>query len=274
MNNILSEIKKNGATFTPSRLADYLSKKILSTIDPSLSSFTVLDPACGDGSLLSSICKLGGAKITSLIGYDTNKEYLKDARLSMQTIDSENKCNFLCKDFLTVCPNVANLYLDNIKNEFADIVIANPPYVRTQVLGTTKAKQLARDFNLTGRVDLYYPFFMAMTNALKKGGILGVITSNRYLSTKSGSDIRKYLLDNYEIIEIIDLGDTKLFDAAVLPAIFIGKKKETRSLTPKVGKYMSIYETDKGDKSKIESSLNDIYNCLLYTSDAADESLV
>ena len=60
---------------------------------------------------------------------------------------------------------------------------------------------------------------MAMTNALKKGGILGVITSNRYISTKSGSDIRKYLLDNYEIIEIIDLGDTKLFDAAVLPAI-------------------------------------------------------
>lgn len=48
--------------------------------------------------------------------------------------------------------------MDNIKNEFADIVIANPPYVRTQVLGTAKAKQLARDFNLTGRVDLYYPF--------------------------------------------------------------------------------------------------------------------
>lgn len=262
MNDILSEIKKNGATFTPNRLADYLSKKILSTIDPSLSSFTVLDPACGDGSLLSAICKLGGAKITSLIGYDTNEEYLKDARLSMQTIDFENKSNFICKDFLTVYPNVTNLYMDNIKNEFADIVIANPPYVRTQVLGTTKAKQLARDFNLTGRVDLYYPFFMAMTNALKKGGILGVITSNRYISTKSGSDIRKYLLDNYEIIEIIDLGDTKLFDAAVLPAIFIGKKKETRTLTPKVGKYMSIYETDKGDKNKIESSLNDIYNVL------------
>ena len=52
-----------------------------------------------------------------------------------------------------------------------------------------------------------------------------MITSNRYISTKSGGDIRKFLLDNYDIIEIIDLGDTKLFNAAVLPAIFIGKKK-------------------------------------------------
>jgi hypothetical protein len=46
------------------------------------------------------------------------------------------------------------------------------------------------------------------------------------LSTKSGESVRKFLNENYEILEIIDLGDTKLFDAAVLPAIFIGRKKE------------------------------------------------
>jgi adenine-specific DNA-methyltransferase len=111
----------------------------------------------------------------------------------------------------------------------ADIIIANPPYVRTQILGSQKSQELAKKFNLKGRVDLYYPFLISMTESLKEGGILGVITSNRYLSTKGGESIRKYLVDNYEILEVIDLGDTKLFDAAVLPAIFIGRKRRVGS---------------------------------------------
>lgn len=262
MNKALKEIKKSGATFTPNGLADFLSEKLLSIVSTSATSLTVLDPACGDGSLLSAIYKLGSDKIASLIGYDTNKKYLKDAQLSIQRLNPKIDSNFLCEDFLSACPSVVNLYTENWCREFADIVIANPPYVRTQVLGAARAKQLSRDFNLTGRVDLYYPFLMAMTNALKKGGILGVITSNRYISTKSGSDIRKYFLDNYDIIEIIDLGDTKLFDAAVLPAIFIGKKKESKTPKPNVGKYVSIYEADKDDKSEASCSFCNIYDVL------------
>lgn len=97
--------------------------------------------------------------------------------------------------------------------------------MRTQNLGSEKSKKIAKNFNLTGKVDLYYPFLIGMTNVLKKGGVLGVITSNRYLTTKSGADIRKFLLDNYDILEVIDLRDSQLFDAAVLPAILIGRKK-------------------------------------------------
>ncbi len=77
-----------------------------------------------------------------------------------------------------------------------------------------------------------------------------MITSNRYISTKSGGDIRKFLLDNYDIIEIIDLGDTKLFNAAVLPAIFIGKKKLHKNFSSKVGKYTSIYEAEETHKNE------------------------
>ena len=85
---------------------------------------------------------------------------------------------------------------------------------------------VAKKYNLKGRVDLYYPFLIAMTHALKENGIVGVITSNRFLFTKSGNSVRKFLFENYDILEVIDLGDTKLFDAAVLPAIFIGRKKK------------------------------------------------
>ncbi len=92
-----------------------------------------------------------------------------------------------------------DLFSQKIESEYADIVIANPPYVHTQILGSEKAQKIAKRFNLKGRVDLYYPFLIAMTNVLKKGGLLGVITSNRYLFTKSGETIRKFLLENYEL---------------------------------------------------------------------------
>ena len=192
--------------------------------------------------LLSSFLKKSGVASSNLIGYDTDENYLSLAKELIFSISNTNDSIFLNDDFLTICPNNDDLFNEKIRRSFADIIIANPPYVRTQVLGAEKAQQLARDFNLSGRVDLYYPFFMAMTNALKVGGILGVITSNRYICTKSGADIRKYLLENYNVLEVIDLGDTKLFDAAVLPAIFIGTKKSPKETTNSVSKYSSIYE--------------------------------
>ena len=67
------------------------------------------------------------------------------------------------------------------------MVIANPPYVRTQVMGAKKAQALARQFGLTGRVDLSYAFAMGMTAVLKPNGVLGLLTSNRFLTIKSGA---------------------------------------------------------------------------------------
>ncbi len=140
----------------------------------------------------------------------------------------------------------------NSVNNYADVVIANPPYVRTQILGSEKAQELAKKFNLKGRVDLYYPFLIAMTESLKEGGILGVITSNRYLSTKGGESIRKYLVNNYNVIELIDLGDTKLFDVAVLPAIFIGRKSKAPDSSN--SRFSKIYEELNGYKGDLKSA--------------------
>lgn len=250
--------KKTGATFTPELLANFLADKLLHYYKHLSYASCVLDPACGDGALLAALYKKGKVSSSNIIGYDTNNTYLSVAKQCIAEISRNNDSKFYNEDFLAVCPNNQDLFSTNIKREFADLIIANPPYVRTQVLGAKKAQQLAKDFNLTGRVDLYYPFFMAMTNALKFGGVLGVITSNRYICTKSGSDIRKYLLENYHVLEVIDLGDTKLFDAAVLPAIFIGIKKKPSEKSEVTPKYTSIYETAPTDNAKLAKSIFEV----------------
>ena len=275
MNELEKQIKHTGATFTPKKLADFLAKKIFKYLEPTNYPTSVLDPSCGDGELLIAMAELLNHNNINfdLTGCDSNEEYLKDSQQRLlkfspsnvklnhvdflESIDINNTQNQMPIGFFdAVNPTTEKL------NNSSDLIIANPPYVRTQILGADRAQNIAKKFNLKGRIDLYYPFLMGMTECLKESGILGVITSNRYLSTKGGESIRQYLVDNYEILEIIDLGDTKLFDAAVLPAIFIGRKKSNVSSgVLKEGKFTKVYEELNGLAST--QSATDIYDLLL-----------
>lgn len=261
-------IKNSGATFTPPLLADFLADKLISHLEMSESQrISILDPACGEGELLLSIAnkvKTLGIDQLQIRGYDTNTEYLDVAKSNLSEI--KGICvNFLQQDFLEsegTIVEMSDLFHQSKVSELADIIIANPPYVRTQILGAKKAQELAKRFNLTGRVDLYYPFLIAMTNVLKEGGLIGVITSNRYLFTKSGESIRKFLLDNYEILEVIDLGDTKLFEAAVLPAIFIGRKNSGRKKISNPSLFAKIYEEPERNGVKNFVNSNTLFGIL------------
>lgn len=260
----VSLIKETGATFTPEGLADFLSGRILSY--SSVKSPLIVDPACGDGALLLSIGKQleSRSEKSKLLGFDTNSDYLSSASESLRQ-NLKSPYELKNEDFLEsidICAEQQSLLFsgnDVEFNNFADVVIANPPYVRTQVLGATKAQLLAKKYGLKGRVDLYYPFLIAMTHALKENGVLGVITSNRYLFTKSGDSVRKFLYENFEVLEVIDLGDTKLFDAAVLPAIFIGRKKKKAQNT--TANFLKIYEELNGYNGELIPS-TDVFDVL------------
>jgi len=265
MKKEIDHIKQTGATFTPKGLAMFLAQKLYSY--QSGDNLKVLDPACGDGALLmamSEVLKKNNRNF-ELHGFDSNNEYLSIGKENLLINNHIKNANLTLADFLEVVV-VKEKQLSLFENDsssvngFADLIIANPPYVRTQILGANQSQLLSKKFGLKGRVDLYYPFLIAMTHALKENGIIGAITSNRYLSTKSGENIRKFLSDNYQVLEVIDLGDTKLFDAAVLPAIFIGRKKSNIDNT--TSKFSKIYEELNGYNGKLipENSVFDVLN--------------
>jgi len=102
-----------------------------------------------------------------------------------------------------------------------DLLIANPPYIRTQVLGADQAQLLSKSFGLKGRIDIYQAFLVAMHAVLSPTAIAGVIVSNRFLTTKGAGAFREILFREYNIKHIWDFGDTKVFGAAVLPAVMI-----------------------------------------------------
>lgn len=96
-------------------------------------------------------------------------------------------------------------------------------------MGREKAQEIAERLNLAGRVDIYYAFLVYTKNVLKKDGISGYITSNKFMTIKAGNSVRNYMIQNYKIHHITDLGDTKLFTASVLPCIMIFSIGETKN---------------------------------------------
>jgi len=227
----LTREKKHGIHYTPAHLAAFLAEQIVQHLPNHAKDIVVLDPACGDGELLSAFVRAMPQTARHrliLQGYDTDGDAVVEADRVLSTLGVRT-VDVRVTDFLslvTVDPAVnGGLFGQepSARPLHVDVIISNPPYVRTQVLGATEAQRLAKRFGLTGRVDLYHAFTIAMLSVLNPGGIIGLVTSNRFLLTKAGASMRKLLRDQIEMLAVFDLGDTKLFEAAVLPAILVGK---------------------------------------------------
>ncbi len=242
--------KAVGATYTPKMLADFVAKKIVE-VGKNINkngNLRVLDPAVGDGELLISLLEhLAQQEGTiEVYAFDTNQGALNLARSRINKKFPSVSLHFKLGNFLEFVLDKfgegenGTLFKSEIPKAY-DLIIANPPYVRTQIIGATQAQLLARQFNLSGRVDLYYPFILGMAKVLKPKGIAGIIVSNRFMTTRSGASIRQAILHQFNLRHVWDLGDTKLFNAAVLPAVLLveGKNGHTKEFPL----FTSIYET-------------------------------
>ncbi|MCS1407368.1 MAG: Modification methylase PaeR7I [Verrucomicrobia subdivision 3 bacterium] len=245
--------KADGAVYTPKALADFVSQKIAEVVREQTTehSLRILDPAIGHGELLVSLLEhlpyQQKGKI-EVYGFETDPQALDIAkdRLAQHfpgisiRFERGNFLEFVLEHF---GPNGhRNLFSSTIHQAY-DFIIANPPYVRTQIMGAKQTQLLSEQFGLSGRIDLYYAFVLGISQVLKPQGIAGIIISNRFMTIKSGASIRQSLVDQFNIRHVWDLGDTKLFGAAVLPAVLLvqgkdGHKRETPAFT-------SIYQTSE-----------------------------
>ncbi|MBM3435507.1 MAG: hypothetical protein FJY07_04715 [Bacteroidetes bacterium] len=102
------------------------------------------------------------------------------------------------------------------KNDF-DFVVGNPPYV-----GEKGHKELFRPLHnhpywkhfYQGKSDYLYYFIILGLSKLTEGGKFGFITTQYWLTADGAGNLRKYILENSKIIEIIDFKGIKLFPEA------------------------------------------------------------
>ena len=90
-----------------------------------------------------------------------------------------------------------------------DYVVGNPPYIEVKKIKDILKPYLRNRYThkneelIKGRYDIYWAFFKRGIDLLKDSGSLAFITSVSYLDAVSGNNIRKYMLQNCKITEII-----------------------------------------------------------------------
>ena len=97
-----------------------------------------------------------------------------------------------------------------------DIVIGNPPYIRQEKLSHPYKKQLCSIYPNFGEgtADILVYFFGLGVNILRENGVLNFITSNKFLKTKYGRNIRTSFANHLDVISFIDFFELPVFHNA------------------------------------------------------------
>jgi len=225
-----SEAKENGVVYTPEKLAEYVASKVFvyyKMKNTNGNQLTVLDPACGDGELLTAISKTAGQYYNlQLLGVDIDKKALTHAKGRLQNTRSSTKLmntNGLCPYNQTSSVGWKNLLsrLD-VKNDSIDIILANPPWGAN----TKSYTDLIKKSNFTlnaGQVDSSDLFIESALNIVRDGGFIAFIIPDSLFSQERVK-LRELLLKNTNIHFIGRFGEKIFKDINRACAVVICQK--------------------------------------------------
>lgn len=264
-----AEKTANGAVYTPKYIRDYIVRQVMHSVEKPLAECLCADISCGCGAFLYTLAKyihehtdeqysnifkhLYGVDISAT---SVNRAKIMLALVALQNgeVIQEDTFNLFAGDSLTFdfqsMPNVAN-------NNGLDIVVGNPPYVRSKHIDIETKKNLPLwNTSKVGNADLYIPFFEIGLTALNENGLLGYITVNTFFKSVNARTLRNYFADNQLSLSIVDFGQQLVFKKklAYTCLAFLSKKQSETLL------YV------KADVADVETQKNFVYSKINYSS--------
>jgi hypothetical protein len=104
---------------------------------------------------------------------------------------------------------------------FFDIVIGNPPYVQIKQIPWDDRRLFETLYkSATGRFNLFYLFLERSTQLVKINGLSSFIVPDRIMLNTQCANLRQFLLNEQEIIEI-DSFDDSVFESAVVDSVIL-----------------------------------------------------
>jgi len=107
-----------------------------------------------------------------------------------------------------------------------DIVLANPPYVRQELIREIKPRLKTTYADLyCGTADLYYYFYIRSLQILRPSGMLVFISSNKWFRANYGAGLRRHVAKTCRVLSITDFGGLPVFESATAyPMIFVAQR--------------------------------------------------
>lgn len=232
------EAKKYGAFFTPEEITSFMAKELLTSLETkgfNLNEVKILDPAVGCGALLIATAhelakktgKTFAESASQLTGTDLSANSIQRARILFELIALREGDITLPQPHLRCESGLLK------SGEMFDGVIANPPYVRYQVMDDVLRDELKAEWSScrNGNYNLYFAFMEKADMSLVDNGSAYFITPNGFIDSKSGVGLRQWVSEKGNLSSIIDFGKNKVFQVMTYTAITHFEKKLNTSLS-------------------------------------------
>ncbi|EHK0063143.1 N-6 DNA methylase [Vibrio vulnificus] len=223
------ELKKsNGVVYTPSELAEYVASKAISYLDTRANdTLLVLDPACGDGELLSAVsfaCSNIEQFPPMLYGIDIDPKSVDVAAQRLPDTFTGVSNNGLCPHSLPCDEGWDVLGKElGVNSDGFDLIIANPPWGAD--VSSYQALIEKSDFSLRyGQYDTSDLFIEMAYKQLKVSGVFAFIIPDS-LFYQERCKLREFLVKNTEIRFIGRFGEGVFPGVNRACAVVICKKK-------------------------------------------------
>lgn len=185
----------------------------------------------------------------SLVRWESKYNW-QDLKKQFKNLDKDEKI----REFnLTYKDNEGNLQEKKIKenrarelidlgefwsNEF-DYCVGNPPYIGHKQMDKEYKDWLLVEYRevFRDKSDISFCFFSRILDILSPDGVCGIITSRYFMESPTGRNLRIFLHDNTNIIEILDFYGADIFKGVgVATAIYIFRRYENMNNTINVFK--------------------------------------
>lgn len=224
--------RARGAFFTPEPLVSFVVEEALERRfaagdvewhEDGYPLLRVLDPAAGDGRFLiaaaGALVRKGRAlghpvsedaiRKHCLVAIEREAEYAAHVRQALGA-EAEVHCD---EALLSGC----------IANRSVDVVVGNPPYLRSITLGQVDDSlrtRLRGRFASTshGEWDLYAAFIEMGIEWLRTGGVMGLVVPSRWWTAKWAGPLRALLGSKRALASLVDFGDAQIFSGATVYA--------------------------------------------------------
>ncbi|MFZ5989727.1 MAG: Eco57I restriction-modification methylase domain-containing protein [Bacillota bacterium] len=275
--------KSTGQFYSPKEVVDFMVKGLGMDSDSDLIKKKFIDIACGTGIFILSAVnetinileggntpddKILEAVVNSFYGLDINRTAciitkinlfnLIAVRLKPEVILRSSSLTFKVYNTNSI-ENRRNCSEENepdvivkIKNRLPpfdsgfDYIIGNPPYL--------EAKKMPRDLKeicksnysevIFGAFDLYIAFIAQCNRLVGANGKISLILPNKFTVAKYAIKTRGYIINNYKMLELIDLSQMDIFHKADVYPVVICYQNSLLDDNHKVITRMSIQKYD------------------------------